>query len=103
MFLVASTTRPSCRYWHTAVILKTEMLIFGGLDVNGNKLNDLWSLNLLTLTTTLTVSEIILWMCDRVIVMSCHFTSYLVSGLVWSGLVWPIFALPNHVMSWDVT
>ena len=42
--------KPSCRSGHSAVLHQNVMYIFGGKTDNSVKLNDIWALNLQTLT-----------------------------------------------------
>eukprot|EP01089_Gocevia_fonbrunei_P000771 TRINITY_DN10756_c0_g1_i1.p1 TRINITY_DN10756_c0_g1~~TRINITY_DN10756_c0_g1_i1.p1 ORF type:complete len:338 (+),score=62.43 TRINITY_DN10756_c0_g1_i1:72-1085(+) len=43
---------PSTRAGHTAVIINNKMIVFGGNDINGRYLNDLWSFEFSTATWT---------------------------------------------------
>lgn len=49
--LLATTNTPEARYLHAAVLdtKRNRMLVFGGKNISGAKLNDFWSLDLTTL------------------------------------------------------
>lgn len=44
---------PSARSGHSASVWKSKMIVFGGIDVNLNRLNDTWIFNLTTYEWTL--------------------------------------------------
>lgn len=51
---LSTTNAPTARYLHSAAydLKRNRMLVFGGKDSAGNKLNDVWSLDLATLAWT---------------------------------------------------